>query len=253
MKPGKLMTNGIPFSNPPHHPAYGKPPYLYRNAEVIQIAFETTYEAIADIIPAPLEVDDVPVGVCMFSNIPFCTTLGAYHECIVMFSVTFEGKRYFYLPNLYLDSDIPMLCGRELYGYAKKLAKIDVLHELNRITFKMERPEGNSLITASVTPVDNQPFEFYQNTDIISLKLIPNAQEDKMDVAQLVGCKYWLTPVTGTDGIAELYTGIGSVSFNGASNDDPIHNIPINKINSALYGKFNIHLPFGYIMHDYLK
>jgi acetoacetate decarboxylase len=253
MKAGKLMVSQIPYTMPPSDPAYCKPPFWYRDVEAIQVGFETDYESVADLVPAPLELDDVPTGVCMFSNIPF-STLGKYLECIVMFSVTFNGRRYLYLPTLFVDQEIPMLAGREIWGYAKKLAKMEVIHDKNHITFTCERPEGTRLITATVTPQTNQPFEFYQNTDIISLKIIPNAEKDQIDIAQLVGCSYHLTPIKGTDGIAELWTGIGSVTFGCChSNDDALYRIPVNKVVSALYGKFQIYLPYGYILHDYLK
>ena len=252
MKQGKLMVNSIPYSMPPADPAYQKPPFYYRDVEAIQIGFETDYESVADFVPAPLELDDVPSGVCMFSNIPF-STLGKYLECIVMFNVTYQGKRYLYLPTLFVDQEIPMLAGREIWGYAKKLAKMEVIHDKNHVSFTCERPEGTRLITATVTPQYNQPFEYYQNVDIISLKIIPNAAEDKIDIAQLVGCAYTLTPIKGTDGIAELWTGIGSVTFASHSNDDSLYKIPVKKVVSALYGKFEIYLPYGYILHDYLK
>jgi hypothetical protein len=59
----------------------------------------------------------------------------------------------------------------------------------------------------------NLKFEDWKNTTLLSLKKIPSCDGNGIDVCQLVGCEYILTPLVGSDGLAELWSGIGSVSY----------------------------------------
>lgn len=172
----------------------------------------------------------------------------------MMYNVTFEGKDYYYLPYLFVTSEVPMLAGREIWGYNKKLAEMKFIHVRNQISCTVDRPEGTRIATATVSPQVNLPKEAWSNKDIISLKLIPSAEEGKEpDVCQLIGCTFTLSPVVGTDGIAELWDGIGSITWGSESNDDPWHKNEVTKVLGGTYGRFNIHLPYGYVLHDYLK
>ena len=255
MKKGKLQLADFPYTM---GDVFCKPPYWYRNVEAIQVGFETDYDAVADMIPAPLEIDDVPQGIVMFIDIPF-STLGEYYECLLMFQVKYEGKPFLYCQNLYVTHEAPLIAGREIWGFPKKEGKMRCVRERNHISFSLERPEGTRLITATVTPQYNQPHDSYENCDLLVLRLIPNpatdvnSATDTPDIAQLVGCGYTLDPIVSSDGLAELFTGIASLNFNDKSNDDPSFQIPINKITFGRWGRFNNFLPAGYIVHDYLK
>ena len=253
-KKGLLQQKNFGYSMPVSDPAYGRPPFIYRTVDFHCINFETNYESAGQMLPEPLEfADETPTASLMLSNIKM-SNFGPYGEAILGLHASYRGKRFIYLPNLLVTQEDPLMGGREIWGYAKKTAKIEFTHERNQITAFVERPTGNRLVTATVSPQVNLKKEDWINTDILSLKLIPSAEEGKgPDVCQLVGCKYELFPFVGSDGICELWSGVGSVTWGSRSNDDAWHRVTVEKITGAIYGRFTINLPYGYIVHDYLK
>ena len=217
------------------------------------IAYETDYESAAQMLPEPLEfADDPPVAGIMMGDYTW-SNLGVYREAILLFNVTYNGKKFLYIPNLFVTQEVPLIAGREIWGYAKKLADMEFKTERNQIISWVERPAGNRIVTAMVSPEVNLKLEDWENTDILSLKKIPSAEEGKgPDVCQLVGCEFKLTPLVGSDGNAELWRCKGSITYGSQSNDDAWHRASVVKILDSIYGWFNIHLPYGYIVHDYL-
>lgn len=252
-KKGKLKVQDFGYTMPVSDPAHCSPPFLYRGIEAFTIVYETDYESAAQMLPEPLEFSsDPPVAGLMMSNLTF-SNFGPYKEAILMFNVIFKNKNYLYIPNLFVTQEDPLIGGREIWGYAKKLADMEFKKERNQIISWVERPSGNRLFTATVSPETNLKLEDWQNTDILSLKKIPSAEEGKKpDVCQLVGCEFKLTPILGSDGIAELWRCKGSLTFDSQSRDDAWHRAPVVNILDAIYGWFNIHLPYGYLVHDYL-
>ena len=252
-KKGKLSFDNFGYTMPVSDPAHCSPPYLYRNIDAFYIAYETDYETAAQMLPEPLEfADDPPVAGLMMSNLSF-SNIGEYREAILLLNASYNGQKFLYIPNLFVTCEDPLIAGREIWGYGKKLADIEYWHERNQFCATVERPSGNRILTAQVSLEVNLKFEDWQNTDILSLKLIRSAVgNEKPDVCQLIGCEYALTPIVGSDGIAELWSCKGSLTWNSQSNDDAWHRVPVKNILASIYGRFNIHLPFGYLVHDYL-
>ncbi len=56
--------------------------------------------------------------------IPF-STFGPYHEAYVMIRARFEDTMFLYQPFIFTDNEIPLVAGRELWGFAKKLAVME--------------------------------------------------------------------------------------------------------------------------------
>lgn len=250
---GKLKYEDFGMIIPVTDAAASKPPIYYRNAEVISITYKTNYETAAKMLPEELEfAGDYPTATILISNYPF-STLGPYKEAILVLNVKYKGKEYGYMPNLFVTNEPPMLAGREIWGYAKKLAEIEFIKEHDQICAIIERPKGNRILTAEISPRENVKAEQWKNVDAISLKKIPSATGEYDDVCQLIGCEYTLNPIVATDGITELWKGESSIKFENNNLLDPWYNVPVLEIEEAYYGHFNNYLPYGYILYDYLK
>lgn len=253
-KKGLLKMSDFGYTMPVTDPVCDSPPYFFRNVDLFAITFETDYESAAVMVPDLVEfAHDVPRASVMLSNIRM-SSFGPYGEAILGFHVTFQGKPYTYLSNLFVTQEDPLSSCREIYGYAKKIAKIEFNHERNQFTCLVDRPVGNRILTATVSPQKQLRFEDWQNTDLLSLKHIPSVEEGKPpEVCQLVSCSFALTPFVGSDGKAELFSCKGSVTWGSQSQDDAWHRASVKNIVGAVLGRFNIHLPYGFIVHDYLK
>ena len=58
-------------------------------------------------------------------------------------------------------------------------------------------------------------------------------------------------PVVATDGLAEVWSGPGSLVYNSPTAVDPWHLLSVKEIVSCRYGWFNAHLPYGKILTEY--
>ena len=73
-----------------------------------------------------------------------------------MVDVMLGDTRYMYQPSILVDNDIPLGAGREIWGYAKKIAVIehnwggDVMPYGEQLLLTVERPRGQRLMTASM-------------------------------------------------------------------------------------------------------
>jgi acetoacetate decarboxylase len=61
-------------------PAYPKGPYRFRNREYLNVLYRTDRDALAAVVPEPLEVDE-PLVRFEVMYMPDVTGLGAYTEC----------------------------------------------------------------------------------------------------------------------------------------------------------------------------
>ena len=115
-----------------------------------------------------------------------------------------------YMPYLLVTNEVPLIAGREIWGCGKNLAHVEVNHEHDQQIGIIERPTGNRLATAVMRPLDNVSAAGFGFPSVCCLKVIPSAEENKPpEVAQLVSLDFRVTPVVGTDGIAELWSGPG--------------------------------------------
>lgn len=94
----------------------------------------------------------------------------------------------------------------------------------------------------------------YSSIDLLSLKLIPSAEEGKNpDVCHLVGCGCRLFPKVDTDGITKLWSGRGNLLWNNPHRNGQTVWLPVKRILDCTYGWIIIYLTYGYVVYDYLK
>ena len=94
--------------------AYGPPPYLYRGVEDAFVAYETSQEGVAELLPPGVTAaDDPPVCIAWARWVPF-SSFGPYHEAYVMIRASLRDETYLYQPFIFTDNEIPLVAGREL-------------------------------------------------------------------------------------------------------------------------------------------
>ena len=84
-----------------------------------------------------------------------------------------DGEIVTYYPALFTDNEAPLVAGREIWGWPKKLAKVSISDQSEVMMGIVERPSNNRLITATmrnVTPVAPEDFPL---TTKVALKVIP--------------------------------------------------------------------------------
>jgi acetoacetate decarboxylase len=241
--------------------AYGPPPYLYRGVEDIFVSYEADPAGVEALLPPGLEpADETPVCIAWGRWIPF-SSFGPYHEAYVMIRASFEGQTYLYQPFIFTDNEIPLVAGREIWGYAKKLAVMerhsggggDGVAFGEQLFFTVERPRGQRIMTMSITCERIFDPAELEDLPVMSTRLIPNAEPDSPpSVAQLVRLDVEAPMHKSADGTPMLFTGRASVSMDARSEVDPWHLLAPKRIIQGWFGVFDFDLYHGRVVHDYL-
>jgi acetoacetate decarboxylase len=238
---GRLTLDKMGFSMPVDAPAYQAPPYHYRRAEAISVRFETDPDAALEALPAPLELIEPATAALSFYWYPF-TTFGPYHEVILRLYAQHEGKPLTYLQQVLVDTEPPMLAGRELWGFPKKLAMISFGRERDMIFGAVERPVGFRLASVIVRP--EQPMKaMAPSGPTCGLRIIPAVEGG----AARPACAEIIAAQTEHTIIA-AWEGTGSIDFAQHSALDPLDRFPVRRILKATYMEYDILLPAGRVI-----
>jgi len=241
-RPGKLTLATGGFAMPADAPAYQRPPFYYRGARSIAVAFETDADAALEKLPAPLALTEPATAVLSFYEYPW-TTFGPYNEAILSLLVEHKGRPLTYILHIAVTTEPPMLAGREIWGFPKKLASIDFGAERDMLFGRLERPAGIRLASAVVRA--ERPAQNGHGTPRpgVSLRLIPSPEEraERPSCAEIIECIV-------EQRMIEAWTGTGSVSFAEQSVLDPWNCLPVKRVLSANYMVYDMTLGYGKII-----
>ncbi len=238
--------------------AYAPPPYLYRGVRDIFIAYVADPEHVAALLPPGVEAaDEEPVCIAWGRWIPF-SSFGPYLEAYVMIRATFDGQIYLYQPFIFTDNEIPLVAGREIWGFPKKLATME-RHRGGepfgeQLLFTVERPRGQRIMTMSIVCDGLADPAEVEDLPVLSTRLIPSSEPGRPpSVAELVRLDVAASLHNSADGTPELYTGRASVTMDARSPVDPWHLLAPTRILQGWYGVFDFDLFHGKVVHDYLQ
>jgi acetoacetate decarboxylase len=244
-KHGRLTLKNAGYSMPADAPAYQRPPFYYRGSRIISVAFETEAEAALDAIPAPLAVTEPAAAALSFLQYNW-TTFGSYNEAVLSLMVQHRGRPMAYVMQIAVTSEPPMLGGREIWGFPKKLAHIQFGNDRDMVFGTIERPAGIRLASAVVRPerpVDNPRSA---GPPPVTLRLIPSVEEHGRPA-----CAELIETMTDVK-VIEAWTGVGSLSFAEGSKLDPWNVLPVKRVLSASYTVSDMTLGFGKVI-DHLE
>jgi acetoacetate decarboxylase len=240
--------------------AYGPPPYLYRGVEDIFVAYQADPDGVEALLPPGLRpADPVPVCIAWGRWVPF-SSFGPYHEAYVMIRAELDGVTYLYQPFIFTDNELPLVAGREIWGYAKKLAVME-RHSGGaggqpfgeQMLFTVERPRGHRIMTMSIAC--EQTFDPAQLEDlpVLSTRLIPSAEPDRPpSVAELVRLDVTAPLHRSADGTPMLFTGRASLTMDARSDVDPWYLLAPTTVLQGWFGVFDFDLYHGKVVKDYL-
>ena len=233
------------YSNPMVSDLYGKPPLVWKDMDIHLVIYETDEENIARLIPEPLKVRTNKVIIWQ-SAFKLGTTQGAFAETAIYVQVEYDGIKGDYEPFLYVDSELPLTGGREIWGFQKKLAKMVIDYEAEAVLAHTTRL-GHQIVKALVVPtyvakMDEIPWS---PDGVFSLKYIPSAAEGGQPIRELV-----LTEGRFTAQEGKFFGGRASVTFE-RSEIDPTYILEPKKILGGYFGKGDLYLPLGKVVHDY--
>ena len=145
---GTLSKQNLGFSMPSDAPLYPKPPYIYKGASMMVFNYLTDGDSAASLLPEQAELADPPTAGLVFATYPE-STLGPYSEVVLFLDAVYKEKNVKYGAYLYVTTDVAMAAGREMGGFPKKIAAIEISGDPDfRAT--LERPAGLLLASGSM-------------------------------------------------------------------------------------------------------
>jgi len=236
------------FSTPWDAPTIPKFPFKFRNAEILTLYWRTDPEAIAFLLPPPLEpLGDVAcVHIYRMNDTDW---VGSYDEANVMIGARMGDRKGAYSPYLVLSSDGGVSQGREVHGQPKKLGQPSMEFRGDLMVGTVER-NGIDVITGTLpykqvtaSPDDLAPhFDFGTN---LNLKAIDHI-DGRPSIRQLTSRK--LTDVK----VHEAWTGPCTVELRPNA-QLPVFRLPVIESLQGFYWRADFTLVAGEIIHDYLE
>lgn len=256
------LTGGDGFAMPLGASLYPPPPYHFKAAQQAWVTYEGDPEQVRRLLPPGVEPDsDPPVVQTWVCWYPW-SSFGPYHEAYMMVRVVVDGVRYWYQPVIFTDNEAPLAAGREIWGFAKKLA---VMRwdwggaagggtRGEQLLFTAERPAGKRILTLALSVDRLAQAEENESLPVLSFRHLPPSAVGRPPAASElvrldVAGAYHESPGLGID----FWAGRGSVTMDSPSEVDPWHLLaPAGRVLGGFTHTVDFSLPLGTVVKDYV-
>ena len=237
-----MHIKGIPFDAPLYE-VDNERGVEYWNCEGITVLF-TVKGLVTALLPEGLApAADPPVGGVIFNRYG-TSVVGPYLEEISILQVRTEGgKTGFYVPYIYVTTDVALAAGREHLGFPKKLADISLTRWSDMVQGTLERPPGKRLITVTMKPFDRldpatREALVEDEVSIFTLRHVPGL-DGHGELTQLFESSFETRSRKDARGNDIVFTGPVSVTYDSPSVIDPVHNLQIGEIIAGVYREYD--------------
>ena len=234
------------YAMPLTSPAYPKPPFRFVDREFVIVTYRTDPDAIARVLPAPLEIAE-PVVKYEFIKMPDSSGLGSYTESGQVIPVTFKGEPGGFTHAMYLDSEAGIASGREILGFPKVLAqpRLEVRNDALVGTLDYN---GVRVATATMAykyrPLNLATVKKTIEAPGYLLKIIPHVDATPR-VCELV--RFQVTDVV----MKGAWAGPASLELHPHC-FAPVWRLPVLEVVSAVHILCDLSIAGGAVVHDYL-
>lgn len=112
---------------------YTSKPTTFYDAEIFTVYWETKKDVVKSLLPPPLEPADRPIVSAFIANYPKTNFSPAYKEAALFILSKFNGQLGTYCLSMPITDGMAMALGREIYGFPKKMAQIELKKEEDNI------------------------------------------------------------------------------------------------------------------------
>jgi len=237
-------------SMPAAGPSYPAGPYRFVNREYMVITYQSDPALIRAHLPEPLEPSDDALVHYEWIKMPDSSGFGSYTESGLVIPCSFQGEAMNFVAQMYLDDDPPIAAGREIWGFPKKYAhpKLEIVKDtltgtleyagqqvaMGTMGYKAESMAGNGDATARTLSKTQ-----------VNLKIIPGI-DGTPEICQLVALN--LTDIT----VKGSWRGPGRLHLVPHVNA-PVADLPVTRIVEAHHFIADLTLPYGRVLHNYLR
>ncbi|WXG39641.1 MAG: acetoacetate decarboxylase family protein [Candidatus Freyarchaeum deiterrae] len=196
-----------------------KPPYIWPNAQILASIYLSKRETIQKILPPPLEAGKEGIVLVFIAKYPESNFGVKYNESAMFVQASFPGEQGnidgVYCPCMYVDNDAAMIGGREIYGLPKKIAKIELKRDGDKVKGTLER-EGIKIVDMKGTLTGSMEGTMSFGPTF-SLRVFPSPDVEGLSLAEILAIDITTEP-------KEVHTATGTISFE-KSEKDPLYEI----------------------------
>src|SRR5713226_5575379 len=234
------------YSMPLTNPSFPPGPYRFFNREYFIVTYRTDPEALAAVVPEPLEVAE-PLVKYEFIRMPDSTGFGDYTESGQVIPVSFKGRKGGYTHCMFLNDHPPIAGGRELWGFPKKLAEPTLKAEIDTLVGTLHYgPMRIAIGTMGYKhkQADLAAVKASLTAPNFLLKIIPHV-DGTARICELVEYRLEDIDLKGAwTGPAQLVLASHPLA--------PLAELPVLEIVSGIHIVADLTLGLGKVVHDYL-
>lgn len=220
---GMLNPETMGLTMPVDAPAFVDKPAFWRGVHSYTFNYETDPDAAAALVPEPLTLPEFVKACLIFNNFEWSTG-GPYFELLQGINVEFQGEACLYFTQLAVSEAVPLMAGREIYGFPKKVGHLEFVRQDDILAMYYERPKGLRIATGvfrQLRPGDPPPEGTLMKA--VNLRVITSPEPGKRHSL----CELILAELSMSK--TELWIGEGNCSYAGISELDPWHKLPVVK------------------------
>ena len=194
------------YSTPVLTPTYPPPPYHYVNARVFLALFNPPEDSVQDLLPKPMRPSQMPLAGLLFAEQP-CQEAGTFMEsgllvqCLFDNPETGEEEVGVHFAYNYVDTDVALASGREIWGYPRKMADISLKMKGNTVLGTTVR--DNTTILKATCKLEDEG-EWIDSGPNVNIKMIPSVTGKGYDTAVLTAANLEYTIKNGRSGEVEV-------------------------------------------------
>ncbi|MFX0188509.1 MAG: acetoacetate decarboxylase family protein [Candidatus Hodarchaeota archaeon] len=169
------------YSMPRQCGIFPPPPIMYRNTRVIAIVFQCAPGVKKKCLPPELESIENGLDIISFFKYPE-SSIGPYNELVIALNCIYKGKPGLFIYNIYVDDDVALTAGREIWGFPKKMCEINLTPiEDNKVRGFSTR-KGITFLDVEAEIMNNPPGldtkGMFESMAIYNLKIIPDVKDN---------------------------------------------------------------------------
>jgi len=177
------------YSMPRQSGLYPPPPIEYKNARALVTLFQCAPNLKDKYLPPELSSVEEGLDTIIILEYPN-TSIGPYNEGLIAFHCLYGEIPGYFIFSIYVNTDVALGAGREIWGIPKKMSTIQLSSiKNNQIKGSVIR-KGSTLLEVEAEVLNNppgiDPKELFQIMPFYNLKLIPDiADNSKVALRQL--------------------------------------------------------------------
>ncbi|MHA2281494.1 MAG: acetoacetate decarboxylase family protein [Promethearchaeota archaeon] len=175
------INQHVGYSMPQQYGLYPPPPILYYNARVVALFLQCAPKIKKYYLPPELEPIENSLDMFLILEYPN-TSIGPYNEAVLLLSSIYRKKPGVFVFSIYVDDDVALTAGREIWGIPKKLAEIYLSKiKKNKIKGTVVR-KGATLFDINVEILESEPGlspkKMFEDLPFYNLKIIPDIADN---------------------------------------------------------------------------